>query len=1151
MSIIIRLQNLPLSAKSGDIRHFFGGLRIPNGGVHIVGGEKGDAFIAFNSDEDARLAMRKDRGKLMGTRVKLFLSSHMEMQHEIERITKKYSDTSHSTLSPYERSRTSPRMRERSGDRHYYKSNSPSRNRTSYQVTRELSPHSKKSSRLRSRSPRMRSKSPMLRSRSTRLKSRSPKFGSRSSRRRSRSRDMRSRSPRIRSRSPRLRSRSPFNRSPLSPNLQKPISPTSRSFSHHKNKSVSSYPNESSNYMRTFYASENKGNTDMYNDAKFKHKISEMDGKEKTALNWLNRDLFLRNEQIELEKKITEALKTGIDNMKKGTFFNHSPNTVETSIDPNLIPYKQEYINQSLERVSQDNNQVFVSSNGNINKDADIIKSSLTSNINYFNPLDRSISIEGIPTHLPPPVPMISIPPPVSVITMSPMTVPPPLQMPIMPPPVPVVTMPPLGPPVIAPPAPGLQMNTVIPSPGFYITVSGLDLNWNFNEVQEMLKGTFVPVKNIKWEIDDHGLKTGTAFIKLSNKEDFDELLSHATYVFNNRMITVSECPSHVVHRYFLPEWPLKGQASTSDNSNLYYRMKGLPYVVTYNDVINFFQGLDLTDIYIEYHTSGKATGIGYVAFGNIQDYQEAFKMSGKKFGHRCVYLMVSTKKALKRLKEQKGDLLSQSTVLRPSTVTTNNPLSDSTSTVQRRPLCALLTGLPQDITPSKIKSLFKDAGLKPDAVHITLNDKGRPNSRAFAEFNNVRDFDSALKCHGTAFEGKIICVKQILFDEMSKILSTQRTIQVYETIPELSVNDKFEKLPHIWQPPDAAQDKLEQFSNFASTDVNLKGVTFDHESKNRSNVQVFHYENNSREPAAIQNIPKSSNCFSQNKSFEFTHGSVQHYKNSNKNEAFQNKIWFSSESSFGYKEMDRKFTSTKPIDSDHSVRDSFTARMDEANSNRIPVKFEMKTKQFIINKNEVDDAFDRDSKHDSKKIITKLSPEKSSVPPSNPKLDDNSLDRNVSKKDEADSDVPSKAQRFRRKNKKARARYKRKNEHLMKPFEGFYSQNPNSSRSWSPHREDVYSKSEAYEFSKRYDEPAEAVVQVCNVDPIIEGPELEHFFKGFDVDHDKITRRITDGKPTWDIRVTFRSYREANRAIRALNGSFLNGVSIDMFIVK
>lgn len=83
MSIIIRLQNLPWDASALNIRQFFYGLGIPDGGVHIIGGEKGDAFIAFSTDEDARQAMKNDGGYIGSTPVKLFLSSKAEMQSVI------------------------------------------------------------------------------------------------------------------------------------------------------------------------------------------------------------------------------------------------------------------------------------------------------------------------------------------------------------------------------------------------------------------------------------------------------------------------------------------------------------------------------------------------------------------------------------------------------------------------------------------------------------------------------------------------------------------------------------------------------------------------------------------------------------------------------------------------------------------------------------------------------------------------------------------------------------------------------------------------------------------------------------------------------------------------------------------------------------
>ncbi|CAF4002848.1 unnamed protein product, partial [Rotaria sp. Silwood1] len=83
MSVIIRLENLPWEARSIDIRRFFQGLQIPDGGVHIVGGDRGDAFIAFHSDDDARQAMQKDGGLICQQPVKLFLSSKIEMQNVI------------------------------------------------------------------------------------------------------------------------------------------------------------------------------------------------------------------------------------------------------------------------------------------------------------------------------------------------------------------------------------------------------------------------------------------------------------------------------------------------------------------------------------------------------------------------------------------------------------------------------------------------------------------------------------------------------------------------------------------------------------------------------------------------------------------------------------------------------------------------------------------------------------------------------------------------------------------------------------------------------------------------------------------------------------------------------------------------------------
>ncbi|XP_033011455.1 RNA-binding protein 12B-like isoform X1 [Lacerta agilis] len=84
MAVVIRLQGLPVVAGSADIRRFFSGLSIPDGGVHIIGGEKGEAFVIFATDEDARQAMSYSGGFIKDSRIEFFLSSKTEMQTIIE-----------------------------------------------------------------------------------------------------------------------------------------------------------------------------------------------------------------------------------------------------------------------------------------------------------------------------------------------------------------------------------------------------------------------------------------------------------------------------------------------------------------------------------------------------------------------------------------------------------------------------------------------------------------------------------------------------------------------------------------------------------------------------------------------------------------------------------------------------------------------------------------------------------------------------------------------------------------------------------------------------------------------------------------------------------------------------------------------------------
>ena len=107
MAVVIRLQGLPIVAGTMDIRHFFSGLTIPDGGVHIVGGELGEAFIVFATDEDARLGVMCTGGTIKGSKVTLLLSSKTEMQNMIE-LSRRRFETANLDIPPANASRSGP-----------------------------------------------------------------------------------------------------------------------------------------------------------------------------------------------------------------------------------------------------------------------------------------------------------------------------------------------------------------------------------------------------------------------------------------------------------------------------------------------------------------------------------------------------------------------------------------------------------------------------------------------------------------------------------------------------------------------------------------------------------------------------------------------------------------------------------------------------------------------------------------------------------------------------------------------------------------------------------------------------------------------------------------------------------------------------------
>ncbi len=95
--VVLRLQGLNTKAGSEDIRRFFHGLHIPEGGVHITGGKMGEAFIIFNSEREGQIAMRYSGKLLRGSSVSLHISSLAKLKRKMESRLKKPKSTAEET----------------------------------------------------------------------------------------------------------------------------------------------------------------------------------------------------------------------------------------------------------------------------------------------------------------------------------------------------------------------------------------------------------------------------------------------------------------------------------------------------------------------------------------------------------------------------------------------------------------------------------------------------------------------------------------------------------------------------------------------------------------------------------------------------------------------------------------------------------------------------------------------------------------------------------------------------------------------------------------------------------------------------------------------------------------------------------------------
>lgn len=752
-----------------DIRRYFGGLIIPDGGVHIVGGDKGDAFIAFATDEDARQAMERDNGKIKDVRIKLLLSSRNEMQRIIDVARNQTIAAAHQGISPSSNSQQS-------------KGGQSSKSR-------------------RSRSPdKKRSRSPDRRRDRDRDRDKSSK---KSSKRRSRSR------------SPKRKERDNNRRRDRSTDRSKDSKPEVNT----EEKGIHPPPKEENSRM-----SLDSNNMDIQENS-----VSQITPQllpQQLAPNQHPPQQLLPNQHLPQQLGPQQLVSQQFPNQQLGAIMNPSEMSMLGQPNPNLgfgplFPIvKQDNIpNQNMNMLDQpfpgrlqfDNMQPLLPLSdardsfekrdppvwqntqtlpfgllqmgpgpmGNVGVES-IVDRNLIPNNNNMPNMSNMLNMSNMPT-------------PNRMGGMDRMNMLPDMQQrddkPIL------DSMPhgrmmsnesemfdhgrgfsrrnggrdsdmnsgPMPSKRSSPPRRNQRLR------GYCVEMRNLPFAITYREVREFLKGCHMTNDGLALvEVDGH--RTGEGYALFCGEKDVQEALRRNKSLLLNRRVEMSRCDES---EFFTA---MESTGSNRSNKSHYKQqaddlvviLKGIPFASTEKDIVTFLNGLEISDVVVQYDEKGKTVGTGYVRFSHYNDYKIALTYDGRKLLHRYVEVLPSTiqdmYEASKFSPAPPTKPLFHKMDPRMNEEMNQNRTNNMTFVVSIR-------GLPPNVIDKDIADFFAQENINPQAIHIMVNPNGLPSGDAFVEFINMMDFETALKRNGEVIADRSIRINPITFDKMNEIL--------------------------------------------------------------------------------------------------------------------------------------------------------------------------------------------------------------------------------------------------------------------------------------------------------------------------------------------------------------------------------------------
>ena len=247
---------------------------------------------------------------------------------------------------------------------------------------------------------------------------------------------------------------------------------------------------------------------------------------------------------------------------------------------------------------------------------------------------------------------------------------------------------------------------------------------------------------------DMKGKGTGKAFIKFKSKSDMEKALKLSGSYIDSCRVAVSKCTVEV----FDNAVELPGKASDV-NADLYVHVCNLPSDITKRDLTLFFHKSKLaTDgVFIRHDSRRKGPAEAHLKFLTPNDVVNALERNSDYIEGSRLVVQRSTQKEY------------------------NQAVGISSTGMKPPSLCTLVSNLPHDVKKRDVTLFFHSSTIVTDGIKLIHNSKGELIGNAFVKFKSPKDIENALKRHGDAIETKPIAIQRCPQEDFDKAMENPK----------------------------------------------------------------------------------------------------------------------------------------------------------------------------------------------------------------------------------------------------------------------------------------------------------------------------------------------------------------------------------------